>query len=315
MLLFILLVVIFLKSVILYRGLHVLPAAELKRRARNRDARASAVYKLASNQRGLDLLLVTLGGASAVALIITSSRSSWWAGSLAILAIALLLFGFSKPGTNGLLWKFTAWASPYIFKFTSSILPILNRLAGLLPGRMLNIHTGIYEKDDLLEIINKQNHQVDNRIPDQDLRIASNALTFGDKKVADIMTPRTKARFITGDESIGPMLMDELHGTGFNIFPVIKASSKPANPEIIGMLYLDDLIANPDKTKVKDIMHPGKDFIDEDQDLRSCLEKFTKSKKHLLVVANNFQEVVGVITFDTLIEQIIGKKLSEEDEE
>lgn len=287
---------------------------ELKRQARNRDPKASAVYKLAANQAGLDLLLILLGAASAVAIIIISTRNSWWMATLSILLIFGLAFWAPKADERGFLWSFTAWASPYIFKLTQSFVPVLNRLASSIPGSSkINLVSDIYEKDDLVSLLNAQAHQPSNRIPEQDLQIAVNALNFGDKKVVDVMAPRRKARFVSEDESVGPMLMDELHATGYTIFPVVKAASKPADPEIIGMLYLDDLIANPDKPKVKDVVHPGKDFINEDEDLRTALERFIKTKKHLLVVTNKFEEVVGVITFDTVVEQIIGKKLPEQE--
>ena len=312
MLLLIILVLVLIKAVVVYRGIHILSLGELKRRARAREAGAHAIYKLAANYRAFDLLTCVFITASSIWIIIIAARSSWWAATLAILAIAILMFGLPKPAAGGLVWKYMAWASPYIFKATDFLVPFLSILAGLLPDQALAVHTGLYEKEDLLEIINRQNHQVDNRIPKQDLRIATGALTFGDKKVSDAMVPRRSARFVSESETIGPMLMDELHGTDFNIFPVIKASSKPANPEVIGMLYLDDLIDNPDKPKVKDIMHAGKDFIDEDKTLREALDEFIRAKKHLLVVTNNFQEVVGVLTLDGVVEQIIGKKLPEE---
>lgn len=313
MLLFIIMVIVFLKSVVLYRGLHVLPVVEIKRRARNRDPRASAVYKLSSNQQGLDLLLIILGAVSAVGLIIISSRSSWWAACIAILLVGWLISWSPKQDEAGLLWKFSSLVAPWIYKWTKSFMPLLNRLAEILPHTTRpGLHFGIYEKEDLLDIINNQNQRLDNRIPKEDLQIASNALTFGDKKVTDVMVPRRKVRFVSETELIGPMLMDELHKTGQTIFPVIKSASKPAEPEVCGLLALTDLIENPDKGQVKAIMQTGKATIAESADLRTALDEFIKAKKHLLAVTNNFEEVVGVISIDQVLQQILGKEISDE---
>ncbi len=291
----------------------MLPAAELRRRARNRDPKASSIYKLAANQKGLELLLVILGAISAIELIVLAAHSSWWGASLTIILIASLVAWRPKPEESAWLWLYMAWAAPYIFKITKSVLPTLDRIAGVLPvAARADLHLGIYEKEDLINIINRQAKLPSNHIPEEDLLIAANALTFGDKKVSDIMTPRRKVRFVSETEDIGPMLMDELHATGQMIFPVVRGSSKPANPEIIGMLHLLDLLDNPDKQKVKDIVHHGRATIDESKNLREVLDEFIKTKKNLLVVVDKFEEVVGAVTLNSVIEQIIGKKVIED---
>jgi CBS domain containing-hemolysin-like protein len=53
-------------------------------------------------------------------------------------------------------------------------------------------------------------------------------------------------------------------------------------------------------------------FVHEDLALQHVLEAFLKTKHHLFIVVNSFEEYVGVITIEDLLEQIIGAKIVDE---
>ena len=125
------------------------------------------------------------------------------------------------------------------------------------------------------------------------------------------MTPRRKVKWVAAAEPIGPMLMDELHKTGQTRFPVAKELAKSASPEVVGSLYLKDLLDNlENKGRIRDIMLPGANYINESQTLLGALDGFLKSGRHLMVVVNNFEETVGILTLDDLFEQILGHKIT-----
>jgi putative hemolysin len=117
---------------------------------------------------------------------------------------------------------------------------------------------------------------------------------------------------VSQDETIGPMLMDELHKTGFSRFPVTKGSPKSTTPEITGTLYLKDIIGFENKASVKDLMEKGAHFINETQSLRQALDGFLKSRRHLFIVVNNFEETVGSLSLEDVLEQATGTKIADE---
>jgi len=171
-----------------------------------------------------------------------------------------------------------------------------------------------YEQNDLLEFLSKQNQQIDNRIRQSDLAIAQGALVFGDKLVRDIMTPRRKLKIVAADENIGPLLMDELHKSGHSRFPVSKdkTSAKDSTPAIVGTLYLKDIVGYEGSGKVKDLTRKDVYYINEDSNLRQALSAFLKTHHHLLLVVNNFEEIVGVLSIEDVFEQIIGQPIVDE---
>jgi len=189
--------------------------------------------------------------------------------------------------------------------------PIFGRIAGRLGHP--KIHSGVYEREDLLEFLDRQKSQIDNRISEAELKAARGALTFAHILVGSIMTPRKAVVWVSRDEPIGPKLMDDLHKTGFSRFPVIRGSDKPTNPEVIGTLYLTDLLKNLEKPgKIGDIMKHDAHFINESHTLLQSLDGFLKSGHHLLIVVNNFEETVGVLTLEAVLSQIVGQKISDD---
>ena len=53
-------------------------------------------------------------------------------------------------------------------------------------------------------------------------------------------------------------------------------------------------------------------YINEAQSLREALAAFVKTRAHLLIVVNNFEEIVGTLTVEQLAEQILGHKITSE---
>lgn len=309
-----LLALVFLASVLLDKTRRTVSVKELRRRARGgNDANTSAIYKLVAHGESLKLFLWLVGGISGAILFINLAGYSAVLAVIALLLAAWVVLSERPLDTEGFFWKLAGLISPPTLKVVGFLHPMLVRFSKFLSNlRPISLHTGLYDKDDLLELINTQNRQLDNRIPEEDLKIAFGTLTFGDKLVRDAMTPRREIKLVAATDTIGPLLMDELHASGFSRFPVVEAPTKEANPKIIGTLYLRDLLNHSEKGRVKDVMHKGANYIEESQNLREALNTFLKTQHHLLIVVNNFEEISGVISLEDVMEQILGRKITDE---
>lgn len=299
-----------IKCIILYKVFYSIPALELKRRAKSKDRRASALHKAAAYEKSLTVLLWLFGTAMSVMLFIWSARTSWWLAAIVLVLIAWLVV-WGKFPASGWAGRVAAFVAPVYWRLLYYLNPLFSRLAVIFPSNT-SIHTKVYEKNDLLELLNRQNKQVDNRISGDDLQIAFNAMTFGDKNVSKIMTPRRLVKMVGINDNIGPLLMDELHKSGFSRFPVVKDSVKSASPEIVGTLYLNNLIGYEGGGKVKDLARREVYFINEDSNLHQALGAFLKTHHHLLIVVNSFEEMVGVISLEDIMQQILGKKIMDD---
>jgi len=306
--------IVFLVSILIVKACHALPLIELKRRAKaNPKAPDTAIYKMASYTGSLEVVMWTIGALSFGLLIIQASETGWWLVLALVLLGGWLAIAWHPKRGAGVYWRVAAILSGPIAKLVSATYPLTSRVDGWLGGiRSGKPHTGAYEKEDLLNILKNQAHQKGNRIPEADLRLAHGALTFGDKTVGSVMTPRRQLKVVSTRDPIGPQLMDELHTSGFSRFPVVEEPTKSALLKVVGVLYLRDLIDYPHTGKVGDIMKREVHYINEMQNLRGSLAVFLSTHNHLLVVVNNFEETVGVISLEDVLEQILGQKIVDE---
>ncbi|MDB5161050.1 MAG: exported protein of unknown function [Candidatus Saccharibacteria bacterium] len=295
------------------KALGILTLKELKRRARGgHDKKAVAIYKMAAYGKSLHLLLWLYGSLSAALIFVMAISSSWLLALIYVAVLAYALRGWQPTDTRGFVWTWAAAIAPLVAWKMFYLQPVLRRLVSK-SSAPLPTASKIYEKEDLLEFLTSQNRQRDNRISETELKMAFNALTFGDKKVGDVMTPLRVVRLVVEDEQIGPLLMDELHQTGFSRFPVVKTgTSKSANPDIIGTLFLRDLIGYEGSGRVRELMQKKAYYINEAQNLRDALAAFLKTHHHQFAVVNNFEEVVGILSIEDVLEQILGAPVVDE---
>jgi len=311
MLVFLSSLAVFLASVALAGAVKALPPAELKRQARS--GKKGQIYKLVSYGSSLDILLGLLVISSFIGSILAAAAISWWLVAV-VFALSLAAWLKDPNGKTGKVhWSlagYIAYPADWMLRIMN---PIFRRLAVVSrkPGRA-HPHTKAYDKEDLLELLKHQAQQPDNRVDSADLQIARSALTFNDKALASVMTPKRKLKIVASGESVGPHLMDELHATGHSTFPVTKDQARAASPDIVGILYLQDIIDLSATGKVKDFMDSNVNFINEGQSLPEALHVFIKTRSQLLIVVNNFEEIVGTLSLEQLAKQIIGDMPADE---
>jgi CBS domain containing-hemolysin-like protein len=311
---FVALAVVFVACILLDMAVKSLPRQELRRRARaGQDKKAHNLYKLASYGPSFDLLMWLIVTLSALGLILLAFSISGWLVLAIVLADSwLFVFSRRRRSMSRWLWSVGGLLAPPASGLLSLLHPLFSRLTRQGKKPQTPQHSQIYEKEDLIELLDKQKRQPDNRVSEAELNITHSALTFSDKKVADIMTPRAKVKLVAASEPIGPLLMDELHKNGQRRFPVVREASRSNTPDVMGVIELEDLIEHADKGRVKELLKPGAVFVNEGQSLRQALSAFLKNQTHLLMVKNNFEEFVGTLSIEDVIEQILGEPLDDE---
>jgi CBS domain containing-hemolysin-like protein len=287
------------------------PIRQLRHLAREGDYIAQMLYRAASYGYSLRIFLWFLIGISASFLLalITTNAPLWFAvaASATILWVGFLWLP-AREATRLSVWlalklaPLFAWALNYLHPIVSRLLSIGRRL------HPVYFHTGLYEKEDLRHLIAQQRAQPDNRIEDIELAIMEHALSLSDKRVEEVLTPRRVVRAVSIDESIGPILMSELHDSGLSRFPVYEAKKD----NIVGTLYLRDLVNIKQGGLVRSLMRPDVKYIHEDQNLVEALQAIIKTRHHLFIVVNSFEEYVGVLSIEDVLEEILDQPIVDE---
>eukprot|EP00604_Paraphysomonas_vestita_P004004 CAMPEP_0174824384 /NCGR_PEP_ID=MMETSP1107-20130205/33806_1 /TAXON_ID=36770 /ORGANISM="Paraphysomonas vestita, Strain GFlagA" /LENGTH=208 /DNA_ID=CAMNT_0016051475 /DNA_START=461 /DNA_END=1088 /DNA_ORIENTATION=+ len=155
----------------------------------------------------------------------------------------------------------------------------------------------------------------------EEVTIIEGALKFRDMLVREIMTPVKNAFTLQADQTLNFQTMAEIFKAGYSRIPVWD---KDPN-EIIGLILTKDLIfVDPgDATPVRifvSLFGRAPIVVWHDQKLGEVLSVFKQSKGHLAIVrdVNNqsekdpFYEVVGIVTLEDIVEEILGVDIEDE---
>ena len=97
-------------------------------------------------------------------------------------------------------------------------------------------------------------------------------------------------------------------GWPYSRYPVYRDS--PEN--IIGYIHLRDLMKAPEGGLVGDLVHEPV-FVPESRSVQDQLMAFRREQSHLAFVVDEFGRVVGLVTMEDVLEEIVGEILDEYD--
>ncbi|XP_062375335.1 metal transporter CNNM2a isoform X1 [Sardina pilchardus] len=177
----------------------------------------------------------------------------------------------------------------------------------------------VYNREKLLEMLRVTDPY--NDLVKEELNIIQGALELRTKTVEDVMTPLRDCFMITSEAILDFNTMSEIMESGYTRIPVFEGERS----NIVDLLFVKDLaFVDPDdctplKTITKFYSHPLH-FVFNDTKLDAMLEEFKKGKSHLAIVqrVNNegegdpFYEVLGIVTLEDVIEEIIKSEILDE---
>ena len=299
-----LLLLLALAAVVVRKTYYHLPVKEWKRRAAQHDPAAEQIYKAVSYGTSTRTLLwIFIGISSAASLVLLARELPLWL-SLAIVGPALwAVFSFipaSRLTPLGL--KLAVYATPVISWLLNYGHPLLSRSAEAVESRYVAAkHTRLFEKGDLLELIERQQQQFDSRFTAEELEIAKRALQFDQHHVGDIVTPRKETKTLLADDTVGPILIDEVHKSGQE-FLLVRESAKGA---FVGSFPANRL-GIKSTGKVRDIMDPRVYYLHENDSLSEALHAFFVTNHPVFLVVNSAEDFVGIITIENILHQLLG---------
>lgn len=276
--------------------------------ARKGDAMSKKIYPLKSRGSAVFFLIEMIRSISiSITLIATyaifGAFLTFIVGSILLFLVFVVLGElYMRPVGSWLL----ASLSEVLLRLVYLLKPVTMPL-GRAFDRFLSEIPPTMTRSELDQIV----HSVDLKDTDlssEEIRILKHALSFGNKSVHDVMTPRSVINSVSADSLISPILLDELYKTGHSRFPVFDTDKT----EVLGILFIKDLLDIRDKTLASDVMHKMVHYVNEERELDHVLQAFIRTKQHLFIVVNEFAEITGLITIEDVVEQVLGKPIIDE---
>lgn len=306
------LAVIFFVSLILVAAMHPVRSditlKELKRRAKKSDA-----YVLVLDRYELYPGLVTLlRSVRAIFVVLVTvlfvGAFGWFVGIILSLVAAVSYAALAKiKAVNGAAESLYAKIEPSLLDFVARFEKVLTAFRE--PSTKTHeAPRKLHSREELAEIIE---HSKDVVGENERLLLAA-ALSFPEKKVDSIMTPRSVIDFIKGSEFLGPLVLDELHALGHSRLPVIDEDLD----HVVGVLHLRDLLSLDVRRSAtaEKVMEKKVFYIRHDDTLEHALAAFIKTRHHLFIVINENRETVGLLTLEDVMESLIGRRIVDEDD-
>ena len=139
---------------------------------------------------------------------------------------------------------------------------------------------------------------------DRELALAGGVMTFAERPVREVMTPRTDVVAVPEDASRGDLLR-VFAESGFSRVPVYRVSLD----EIVGVVHAFDLFSGREGTLPR---HP----VTHTPETRSCgdlLLEMQRERRHLAVVLDEYGGTAGVVTLEDLLTALVGEIFDEDD--
>ncbi|MBX5473866.1 MAG: HlyC/CorC family transporter [Thermoleophilia bacterium] len=177
----------------------------------------------------------------------------------------------------------------------------LLRLLGLEPpGAEREVHS----EAELRMLVSRSTQQ--GEIEEEERQMIDKVFVFGEKHAADVMVARPDVVAVSVDlppEQALAIVLD----SPYTRYPVYRESLD----DIVGVLHVRDLftaiyergIAN---VQLEELLRPAY-IVPETKELASLLEEFRRTSNHFAVVVDEYGAMVGVVTLEDLLEEIVGE--------
>jgi putative hemolysin len=135
-------------------------------------------------------------------------------------------------------------------------------------------------------------------------RLIHNVFAFGDRVVAEIMTPARKLVSLSFDLPIA-RLVAEVARSGLSRLPIHRGRKE----DIIGILFAKDLVGTSfgrlKGRSVKDLLHPPM-YVPKTTKCDRLFREFQRKRTHLALVVDEYGRLVGLVTMEDLLVALFG---------
>ena len=234
--------------------------------------------------------------------------------STIVMTLLILIFGEVLPKTIAInkADKFALLFAPFI-KFLVTILSPFTYLINFFTRIILKlfkfeISTDISTSEDELRGTIDLHAKSEGTTQEKDM--LQGILDLDELQVKEIMTHRKNIEVIYVNESINKNIKKILNSQ-FTRLPLYDKNSD----KILGIINVKDVLKNINKKKKLDLKLIAKNawFIPETTSVLDQLQEFKKKQRHLAFVVDEYGALMGIVTLEDIIEEIVGDIEDEHD--
>lgn len=148
-------------------------------------------------------------------------------------------------------------------------------------------------------------------IETEQVKMIKNVFQLNDITAEDSMTPRIYVFSLDGHLPLKDA-QDQIFKSKYSRIPVYDGTLD----NIMGILYRDkalmELAQGRCEVRLKDIANPAL-FVPRGKTADDLMKQFQREKRHMAIVVNEFGGVMGLVTLEDLLEEVVGEIMDETD--
>ncbi|EGD73068.1 hypothetical protein PTSG_04782 [Salpingoeca rosetta] len=235
--------------------------------------------------------------------------------AIIISVTAVLMFGEVIP--QALCSKYGlaigAFFAPMVTLLMLVMLPIgwpLSKLLDLILGEH---HSAFFRRAELGVLVNiHTTNDEDNEEPltSEEVAIIQGALELNSKTAEDAMQPLDVIYMLHVDRVYSTALAEEILERGHSRIPVFKDTRHKTSHFILTKTLIQ--YHKNSNVRIADIRKHALTPFPRNMGLYACLKKFREGKSHIGAVLNEDREVIGILTLEDVIEELLGAEIVDE---
>ena len=234
--------------------------------------------------------------------------------STAVLTVVVLLFGEITPKYLASVYpeKMCFFFYPLMQLFYWILWPICKIFDGykwLLTKIFKLKKDETVTDEELLSLVEEAEES--GTLKEDESELVRSALEFDDLKVEDILVPRVNVYAVEEDFTMDE-IRDVFESTGYSRLPVYQGTID----NVVGLIHERDFYGayirgeQNIKNLVQDIV-----FTSEYTRISALMKQLQKQKIHMAAVSDEYGGLVGIVTLEDILEELVGEIWDEHDEE
>ncbi len=299
-----------------------LSKVRLKSMAKDGNRRASRALRFAEDfDRTLSTLLVGNNIVNILATSVSTVLFTSWLGpsgvgwSTLVMTVVILLFGEITPKSCAKERpEATALLAAPLLSVISTLLTPINWLFlqwRRLLDRMVKKESGPAITEDELKVIVEEIEK-EGTLGANESELIQSAIAFDDITVKEILTPRVDVEMLEDTEP-PEALLALYRSTGHSRIPLYHESID----DIVGIVHEKDFypayLADPELSLASVARKPL--WVPESLKISALLAKFQREKTHVAVVVDQYGGMLGIVTMEDVLEELVGEIWDESDQE
>ncbi len=299
---------------------------QIKLMLEKKEKKAEIIWKLKENPQKL-LITILIGNnvvnvltASIATVLTTNMFGSYGIGiATGVVTLVILIFGEITP--KSFAQKNNKWLAQksaiILYILSNTLYPIiwlLMKFNHLIIHKIFKIEDSSLVTEEEIRSLARLGVET-GAIEYRERELIENVFKFNDITVGQIVTPRYKVISLNGNVPID-QISHFVAQSGFSRYPVFVGDED----DIIGYVHVNDIMkvlnSNEREKELQNFVRPLRS-INEDEKIEPLFRSMIKAKEHMVLVnrKNDSDELLGIVTVEDILEELVGEIQDETDED